>query len=96
MRAEAASAGATADLIEAGINNVVFNGRSATLKLTTRASQFAVHVVEMDASGALVKIVNVLRAEKVVASKSRFKIGKGEVRGIGIDFPGPCKCATRE
>jgi len=65
--AKAASAGTTADLIEAGIESMVFDGRSAALKLATRTSQLAVHVMEMETSGTFVKIVNVLRAKKVAA-----------------------------
>ena len=86
VRAQAAAAGAAADLVEARVDGAVFDGRAAALALAAGFGQLAVHVDEIPRAGALVQVVDVLRAEKIAAGELRFKLGEGDVRGIGLGF----------
>jgi hypothetical protein len=43
------------------------------------------HVDESLGSGALVKIIDVLSDQQEVTSPATLKLGKGEVRGVGLN-----------
>ncbi len=72
------------DLVEAGVDGVVFDGRAAALALAARFGELSVHVDKVARAGALVQVVDVLRAEKVAAGELRFKLGERDVRGVGL------------
>ncbi len=42
--------------------------------------------MKIDAAGALVQVVDILRAEKKAAGELRFKFGERDVRGVGLGF----------
>ena len=81
---QAAAAGAAADLGQAGVDGVVFDGRAAALALAAGFGQFAVHVDQATRAGALVQVVHVLGAEKEAVADALLKLGQRDVRGIGL------------
>ncbi len=82
--AQARAAGAAAHLVEAAIDGAIFDRRPAALGLAVRLVQFAVHVHHASGAGALVQVVDILRAEKEAVAQLRFQLGEGDVRRIGL------------
>ncbi len=110
VRAQTAAAGAAGDFIEIRINGMVFDGRTAALAIAAGFREFAVHVDQIFAAGALVQVVDILRAEKEAAPFTRFELGfefgEGDVRGIGrglcaigaalgVKLPNQCRIAAQ-
>jgi hypothetical protein len=56
-----------ANLVEARVDGAIFDGRAAALALAAGFRKLAVHVDQILAAGALVQVVDVLRAEKEAA-----------------------------
>ena len=81
--AETASAGAAADIGEARVEGEVWNRWPATVALAVGLVQFAVHVEKAAGAGALVEVVDVLRAEKEAVADALFEFGEGYVGGVG-------------
>jgi hypothetical protein len=84
--AETASAFAAAYFGEARVEGVVFDRRPAAVSVTVGLVQFAVHVEKAVGAGALVEVVDVLRAEEEAVADALLKLGEGVVGGVGLGF----------
>ncbi len=86
VRAQAAAAGAMRHFVQAGVNGAVLNRRAAALALAAGFGKLAVHVVQPHRAGALMQVVDVLRAEEKAVADFRLEIRQSAVRGIRFGF----------
>jgi len=82
VRAEARTALAARDFVEGAIDGVVGDGRAAALRFAAGLCEFAMHVDEARRAGALVEVVDVLRAEEEAVAEVGFELSEGVMRGI--------------
>ena len=84
VRAQLAAAGTARNIVEARIDGMVFNGRTAALPLAAGLRQLAVHVDEMARTGALVQIVHILRAQKKPLADLPLQLRQSQMGGIRL------------
>jgi hypothetical protein len=66
---------ATGHIVETAVEGVVLDGRAAAAFFAPGFCELAMHVDEPSGAGALVKIVDVLRAEEETVTEAGLEIG---------------------
>ncbi len=84
VRAEKSAAGAATNVGEDAVDGMVFYGWAAATVFAAGLGEFSVHMEEANGAGALVQVVNVLRAEEEAVAELSFELGESDVTGVGL------------
>ena len=68
------------------VDGAIFDRRTAALAFAARFGELAMHVDQIFAPGAFVQVIDILRAEKIVAGELGFELSESDVRRIGRGF----------